>query len=103
MKLNKHYTFDLTGDITTPFVTVYDSDKIGIWQMGTEIGVEFRIEMTFKQGEEVAQRLAQLIAARRDKDNPQVVHGHYDKEGNFVEDINEEQADDDMLERAAHH
>lgn len=87
MKLSKHYTFDVREAFNPPYVTIYGSDDVGIWKGDEE--TEFRVEMNFKQGKEVAHALLRLIAARREKDNPQVC-GHYDKDGYFVEDIDED-------------
>jgi len=88
MKLSKHYAFNIMDEINVLYVTIYGSNRVGIWKGDGE--VEFRIEMTFDQGEEVAHQLLSLIAARRKKDAPKAVCGHYDENGNFVEDTNED-------------
>jgi len=67
MKLNQHYVFNVTEDKTGPYVVAYSRDKVGIWRMDIPNKIEFRIEMTMEQGEEVARNLAQIIAAQKEK------------------------------------
>jgi len=78
MKLEKKYVFDLQNDITGPCATVYDENKIGVWQMDVagEVG-QVNMNMTFKQARSLVYDLSSCLG---------ITCGHYDEEGNFTED-----------------